>query len=80
MVMGGRVKGGQIYGDYPILSPDSTLDVGRGIYAPTTSVDQYFAELALWFGVSPSDLELVLPNVSRFHDPFNTDAPLGFLL
>lgn len=80
MVMGGRVKGGQIYGDYPILSPNSSLDVGRGIYAPTTAVDQYFAELALWFGVAPSDLELVLPNVSRFHDPFNTTAPLGFLL
>ncbi len=80
MVMGGRVKGGQIYGDYPILSPNSMLDVGRGIYAPTTSVDEYFAELALWFGVAPSDLEVVLPRVRNFVDPLSSSPPLGFLL
>ena len=56
MVMGGAVRGGQIYGNYPTLSSSSPLDVGRGVYVPTTAVDQYFAELALWFGVSQSDL------------------------
>ena len=48
IVMGGSVNGGSIYGDYPILSATNPLDVGRGVYAPTTSVDEYFAELARW--------------------------------
>ena len=79
IVMGGSVNGGSIYGDYPILSATNPLDVGRGIYAPTTSVDEYFAELARWFGVPPSDLDQVLPNVRNFYSPESGQAPLGFL-
>ena len=44
------------------------------------NVDEYFAEMALWFGVPSSDLELVLPNVRRFYDPASTAPPLGYLL
>jgi uncharacterized protein (DUF1501 family) len=77
-VVGGAVNGGQIYGSYPELALGSALDTGRGRLIPTTSVDEYFAELALWMGVSPSNLPLVLPNLSRFHDPL-AGAPLGFL-
>ncbi|MDJ0711334.1 MAG: DUF1501 domain-containing protein [Woeseiaceae bacterium] len=80
VVMGGSVSGAQYFGDYPILSPASPLDVGRGVYAPTTSVDEYFAELALWFGVPPSELDQVLPNVRNFYSPEGGAAPLGFLL
>ena len=80
IVMGGAVQGGQYFGDYPELSAVSPLDVGRGVYAPTTSVDEYFAELALWFGVAPSDLDSVLPNVRNFYSPGSGSAPLGFLL
>ena len=79
IVMGGSVNGGSIYGDYPILSATNPLDVGRGIYAPTTSVDEYFAELARWFGVAPADLDQVLPNVRNFYSPESGQAPLGFL-
>ncbi|MFQ5609365.1 MAG: DUF1501 domain-containing protein [Woeseiaceae bacterium] len=79
IVMGGAVNGGSIYGDYPILSPDSPLDVGRGVFAPTTSVDEYFAELALWFGVGASELDQVLPNVRSFYAPENGQPPIGFL-
>ena len=46
---------------------------------PTTSVDQYFAELALWFGVPAADLELVLPNIGRFYSPGSSLPPVGFL-
>lgn len=77
MVMGGAVRGGNIYGQYPQLSANSALDVGRGIYAPTTAVDEYFADLALWLGVAGSDLDAVLPNVRRFYDPASAAAPLG---
>ncbi len=80
IVMGGDVQGAQFIGDYPLLSAASPLDVGRGVYAPTTSVDEYFAELALWFGVAPSDLDQVLPNVRNFYSPESGLAPLGFLL
>lgn len=79
IVMGGDVNGGSIYGDYPILSATSPLDVGRGVYAPTTSVDEYFAELARWFGVPASELDQVLPNVRNFYSPESSQAPLGFL-
>ena len=78
-VVGGAVNGGKIYGTYPELSLGSALDTGRGRLIPTTSVDEYFAELALWMGVSPSNLGMVLPNLSRFHDS-TQGPPLGFLL
>ncbi|MBT8100913.1 MAG: DUF1501 domain-containing protein [Gammaproteobacteria bacterium] len=79
IVMGGSVNGGSIYGDYPILSNSNPLDVGRGVYAPTTSVDEYFAELASWFGVSASELDQVLPNVRSFYSPESSEPPIGFL-
>ena len=51
--------------------PDLTLrgvqDTGsRGQWIPTTSVDEYSATLATWFGVSATDLPIVLPNINRF--------------
>lgn len=78
-VVGGAVQGKKIYGTYPDLYADNPLDIGRGRLIPTTSVDSYFAELALWLGVPRSSLPLVLPNVTRFHDIAGTDAPVGFL-
>ncbi|MEM6793103.1 MAG: DUF1501 domain-containing protein [Acidobacteriota bacterium] len=78
MVMGGPVRGGDLYGSYPQLFADNDLDTGRGRLIPTTSCDEYFAELALWLGVAPSDLETVLPNIGRFYTP-GSGSPLGFL-
>lgn len=79
MVMGGSVDGGQIVGEYPELYTGNPLDVGRGVYAPTLSVDEYFAEMALWFGVARSDLAEVLPNIGSFYSPQSSTTPLGFL-
>ena len=79
IVMGGSVTGGAIYGDYPLLSASSPLDVGRGVFAPTTSVDEYFAELAMWFGVSATELDHILPNVRSFYSPESGQPPIGFL-
>ena len=79
VVMGGAVNGGSFYGEYPEIYPGSPLDVGRGIYAPTTAVEQYFAELALWFGVTPGELDTVLPNVRTFYSPESGESPLGIL-
>lgn len=77
-VMGGAVDGGKVYGTYPSLALGSELDTGRGRLIPTTSVDEYVSDLALWMGVSPSSLPLVLPNLSRFHAPATTPA-IGYM-
>ena len=79
MVFGGAVKGGKLYGTYPELYVDNPLDVGRGRLIPTTAVDVCLAELACWFGVSRSQLPLVLPNLDRFYDPNSGYQPLGFM-
>lgn len=69
----------RIYGDYPNLYVDNPLDVGRGSLISTVSCDEYFAELALWFGVDRTDLSTVFPNVGRFYDPSSTNLPLNFM-
>jgi uncharacterized protein (DUF1501 family) len=79
LVVGGAVNGRKIYGQYPDLYEDNPLDVGRGRLIPTTSVDAFFAELALWLGVSKANLPLVLPNIGRFHDINSVAWPLGML-
>jgi uncharacterized protein (DUF1501 family) len=79
VVMGGAVNGRGFYGAYPDIYPGNPLDVGRGIFVPTLSVDEYFAELALWFGVAPGDLATVLPNIGAFYSPSSGAAPVGFI-
>jgi uncharacterized protein (DUF1501 family) len=74
-VLGGAVRGGDFVGRWPtpaIGGPDDSGNVGR--FIPTTSVDQYAATLAKWYGLAAGDVATVFPNISRF------DAPdLGFL-
>lgn len=85
MVMGGPVKGGQIFGEYPLLELAGELELSNnamysnGVMIPTTSVDEYFAELALWFGVMPSELATIFPNIGNFYNTGSTDNPIGFL-
>ena len=73
-VVGGAVRGTDIYGTMPTLTVGGPDDTGQGRWIPTTSVDEYAATLATWFGVSASDLPTVLPNIGRFAKP-----NLGFL-
>ena len=86
-IMGGAVLGGAFYGSvrpdgtglpygYPLLAlagPDDT-NSNRGQWIPTTSVDQYAATLAVWYGLSVADRAAVFPNLSKFATP-----NLGFL-
>jgi uncharacterized protein (DUF1501 family) len=74
-VMGGSVIGGNLYGTYPTLAlggPDDTDTRGRWI--PTTSVEQYAATLASWYGLSASDFPAVFPLLGHF-----SPSTLGFL-
>jgi uncharacterized protein (DUF1501 family) len=86
-IMGGSVLGGAFYGStrpdhtglpygYPVLQlggPDDTTS-NRGQWIPTTSIDQYAATLATWYGLAGSDLATVFPNLSKF-----ASSNLGFL-
>lgn len=70
IVMGDAVKGGDIYGSFPTLAlqgPDDATN--RGVWIPTTSIDQYGATLANWFGVDPAKLGNVFPNLANFTAP-----------
>jgi len=75
MVIGGGVRGGRLYGQYPLLEMNGPLEIGGGNLIPTISADQYAATLATWFGVSASDLPAVAPNVVNF-----SSRNLGFMV
>jgi uncharacterized protein (DUF1501 family) len=74
LVMGGAVIGNRLFGTYPTLAlggPDDT-DSGsnpRGRWIPTTSVEQYAATLATWYGLPQVDLPAVFPLIGRFATP-----------
>lgn len=75
LVMGGPVAGGDFYGTWPIQAlggPSDATQQGRWI--PTTSLDQYAATLAQWFGVPPAALPSIFPHLNNFSSP-----TLGFL-
>jgi uncharacterized protein (DUF1501 family) len=75
LIMGGAVRGQRFYGAFPIMGLNNADEVGSGRLLPSTSVDQYAATLARWFGVSSdSDLRLALPNIGNFDS-----ANLGFM-
>lgn len=97
LVMGGAVAGGNIYGSrrpdagstgdfMPTLTLGGLDDVDtgtapRGRWLPTTSVDQYCAVLAKWFGL-PQDaatLASVFPNLHNFADPNSLSSTLRFM-
>jgi uncharacterized protein (DUF1501 family) len=67
MVVGGAVQGGQIYGSFPTFELGGPSDTDtRGRWIPTTSVDQYGATLASWFGIPDASLATVFPNFANF--------------
>jgi len=75
-ILGGSVLGGTFYGTYPTLALNSPNDDGgnRGRWIPTTSIEQYAATLSAWYGLAPSDIPKVFPNLSKF-----PTQNLGFL-
>ena len=83
LVMGGAVRGGNLYGRFPTLGIkntsnnnfDSSTDLlGNGSLLPTTAVDQLGATLGRWFGLSDMQLLDVFPNLANF-----STRDLGFM-
>jgi uncharacterized protein (DUF1501 family) len=74
VVFGDGVMGGQLYGTFPSYQVNGGVDTDTGRWIPGTSVDEYAATLAKWFGVSTTVLPTIFPNLPRFANP-----DLGFL-
>jgi len=75
IVVGGAVKGGQLYGTFPTLALNGPDDSGtNGRWVPTTGSVQYAATLASWFGVSTAQMPMIFPNIASF-----ATANLGFV-
>jgi len=73
-VMGGAVRGGDLYGNFPVLGAknannnnfdSSPNQLGNGALLPETSVDQLGATLGRWFGLSDGQLLDVFPNLAN---------------
>jgi len=75
LVVGAAVHGGSIYGTFPTMQIGAShfLD-NRGILVPTTSLAQYGATLAKWFGVPDAALNTVFPVLPNF-----TVRDVGFM-
>jgi uncharacterized protein (DUF1501 family) len=79
-VVGDSVVGRNFYGQFPPLVLGDGLDTdagggARGRWIPTTSVDQYAATLADWYGLPSDRRSDVFPNIANF----NPNQILGFM-
>ena len=74
-VLGGAVKGQNMYGQYPVVGVNQANDLGAGRLIPTTSVEQYAGTLASWFGLSDAQIRQIFPNFANF----GSNPYLGFM-
>ena len=66
LVVGGAVKGKNIYGDFPVTALGTATDVGSGRLLPTTAVAQLAGSLGAWMGLSATELNTALPTLGNF--------------
>jgi uncharacterized protein (DUF1501 family) len=83
-VMGGAVRGGDLYGTFPVLGAknannnnfdSSPNQLGNGALLPSTGVQQLGATLGRWFGASEQELLDVFPRLNEF-----SSSNLGFMV
>lgn len=65
-VVGGAVRGGDIYGDIPVSQLGHGQDAGNGRLIPSVSVEQFAAPLGSWFGLNQQQLNAALPALVNF--------------
>ncbi|MFM8441141.1 MAG: Tat pathway signal protein, partial [Acidobacteriota bacterium] len=85
-ILGGGVAGANVYGintsngtPFPTLVSNGPDDAdswsgARGRWIPTSSIEQYAATLARWFGVPETSMTSVFPNIANF-----SQTNLGFM-
>ena len=66
IVLGGAVKGGEIYGSLPPPTLGHDADSGGGRLIPSIAVDSYAAQLGRWFGLNETELSAALPGLANF--------------
>ncbi len=75
ILVGGSVKGGQMYGTFPDLVKGGTMDSGgNGAWIPGLAVDQVGGTIGKWLGMPGTDIAQVFPNLKNF-----PTADLGFM-
>lgn len=75
LILGGAVKGGQVYGRFPYPALGGADDAGsRGALIPSTSLEQFGATLARWFGADAAGLATAFPALGAF-----APQDLGFM-
>ncbi len=65
-VVGGAVKGQELYGRFPQFQLNTGPDASNNGYLPNMSVDTVGATLGKWFGVSDTNLDTIFPNLKNF--------------
>lgn len=74
-ILGGAVRGGQVYGRFPYPALGGSDDANsRGCLIPSTSLEQFGATLARWFGLDATAIAAAFPNLGAFGS-----ADLGFM-
>jgi uncharacterized protein (DUF1501 family) len=85
LVMGGAVKGGDLYGSFPTLAvknsnnnnfDGSPQQLANGALLPSSSVDQLGCTLGSWFGLSATQIADIFPNLANFNPSVRN---LGFM-
>jgi uncharacterized protein (DUF1501 family) len=73
LVLGGAVAGGRIYGQFPLMTNYANFNAQaddyadpRGAMLPSTSLAQYGATLARWFGATDAQLNGIFPQLAAF--------------
>ena len=81
LLVGGAVRGGRMYGRYPLMTNYAAFNASnddyadnRGVMLPSVSLSQYGATLARWFGASDADLDTIFPTLPSF-----SNRDLGFM-
>lgn len=91
LVVGGGLTGANFFGlsgangtPFPQLSFNTADDSdngsgARGRWVPATSVEQYTATLARWFGVPSANMATVFPKITNFTNSGGINTDLGFM-
>jgi uncharacterized protein (DUF1501 family) len=75
LILGGAVKGGQVYGRFPYPALGGADDAGsRGALIPSTSLEQFGATLGRWFGLDAAAVATAFPLITAF-----SPQDLGFM-